>query len=91
MPKAVRKRKNLYVTSHPWEGRTVWDAVEASVPTGPGQRHHAIFDLVRRIKAIPVEAGKPVEAMRGPFSAWFVKSLPAIRTKSEAESLGRLR
>jgi hypothetical protein len=65
---------------------TVQDAILPSLPTGPGQRHGALFTLARRLKALPHLADASPAALRGVVRQWHELALPVIRTKPFEES-----
>jgi hypothetical protein len=59
----------------------VSDAIHRSLPAKTGQRHAKIFELVRRLKAIPELADKPAQAMLEIVEQWHKLALPNIGTK----------
>jgi Bifunctional DNA primase/polymerase, N-terminal len=65
--------------------RAVVDAVVATLPTGPGQRNHKLFELARRLKSIPGLDTSPA-MLRAVVVMWFERALPVIRTKELQES-----
>jgi len=63
--------------------KAVEDAIEATLPDGPGQRNRKIFDLARRLKAI---AGLEMEMLGSIVTEWHRQALPVISTKEFAET-----
>jgi hypothetical protein len=63
--------------------QAVFDAIEATLPTGPGQRNRKLFDLVRRLKGIP---GLDKSYLKSIVQQWHRLALPTIRTKAFAET-----
>src|SRR5262249_40909354 len=61
-------------------------AAPATPPTGAGQRHRRVFDLARRLKAIPSLADLAPGDLRPFVKEWHRRALPAIATKSFADS-----
>ena len=62
-------------------------AIRETLPTGPGQRHRAIFELVRRLKGIPGIANADAMDLLPIIREWHRLSLPVIRTKGFEETL----
>jgi hypothetical protein len=61
------------------------DAIEASLPHGPGQRNRKVFDLARRLKGIAGLDTSPV-MLKAIVIEWHRRALPVIRTKEFAET-----
>lgn len=57
--------------------------IERLPPPGPGRlaKHRKIFDLCRRLKAIPAMASAEPSALRPIVQEWHRQALPAIGTK----------
>jgi hypothetical protein len=66
----------------------VQSAIAATQPTGPGQRNRRLFDLARRLNAIPALASAELSALRPIVAEWHRQALPAITTKGFTESWG---
>ena len=62
-------------------------AIEETLPDGPGQRHRAIFELVRRLKVMPRLADAEGKELLPILREWHRQALPVIRTKPFEESL----
>jgi hypothetical protein len=66
------------------------DAVEAAIlatlPTGEGQRHRAVFALARRLKALPHLTDADALDLKPVVRRWHQLALPAIRTKPFEET-----
>jgi hypothetical protein len=62
------------------------DAILASLPSGAGQRHRALFALARRLKALPHLADADLACLRPLVRRWHELALPVIRTKPFEES-----
>jgi hypothetical protein len=56
-------------------------AIRATVPSGPGQRNRAIFEFVRRIKAMPEYREAKLLSLIPLAERWYRVALPFIRTK----------
>ena len=67
--------------------RVIEAAISETLPTGPGQRHRAIFELVRRLKAIPDIANADAMDLLPIIREWHRLALPVIRTKAFEETL----
>src|SRR5262249_24604315 len=62
-------------------------AVQSAVPGAPGERHHRLFWLARRLKAIAGLADAPAEALGAVVRRWHAVALRSpMRTKEWAES-----
>jgi len=61
-------------------------AIAATLPSGPGNRHRQLFELGRRLKAIPRFANASVQSLKGLVRAWHAAALPFIATKPFEES-----
>jgi hypothetical protein len=57
------------------------DIVKSSLPTTAGERHDKIFELVRRLKALPDLAVKPADALLEIVQQWHELALEKIGTK----------
>ncbi|MGC8542240.1 MAG: bifunctional DNA primase/polymerase, partial [Phycisphaerae bacterium] len=60
-----------YVTGEPW----------AMLPLRPGQRNRILFEIVRRLKALPANQGREPESFEPELRAWHAAALPRIKTK----------
>jgi hypothetical protein len=60
--------------------------IVATLPTGEGRRHRAVFELARELKALPhlAEAGLP--NLKPIVRRWHQLALPVIRTKPFEET-----
>lgn len=58
----------------------VLEAIENTQPTKQGERHRRIFDLVRRLKAVPELEGRSAREVRQLARQWHTKALPVIGT-----------
>jgi hypothetical protein len=56
-------------------------AILATVPTGPGKRHRAVFDLARGLKALPHLADASLADLKPIVRRWHRLALATIRTK----------
>ncbi|QDT69058.1 hypothetical protein MalM25_19850 [Planctomycetes bacterium MalM25] len=65
---------------------TVERAIEDSLPTRPGQRHKLVFELARRLKAVPSLADRPSRDLRSYVEAWHRRAVPIIGTKPFEET-----
>lgn len=61
-------------------------ALRATIPTGPGERHAKIFELIRILKTSPELAERPAAEFEALFRQWFEVALPSITTKSWSAS-----
>jgi hypothetical protein len=61
-------------------------AIVATVPTGAGMRHRAIFDFGRWLKAIPELAQRPAPDLLPVLKQWHERARPVIRTKPFEET-----
>lgn len=61
--------------------RSIEHAIRSSLPTGYGQRHHKIFELARRLKAIEAVKNNPPAWFRPILREWFELAHDRIRTK----------
>ncbi len=64
----------------------VGDAIRATLPHGPGQRHRQVFEFARAIKGIPDLAGADLRMLRPYVKQWHAAALPFIRTKDFLET-----
>jgi hypothetical protein len=62
------------------------EAILRTQPTAEGQRHSKIFQLVRRLKAIPELASQPADNLMALFKEWHQRAQEIIRTKDFATS-----
>lgn len=56
-------------------------AIRDTLPKGPGQRNRCLFDLVRRLKAIPELAEAPGRDLEPIVRQWHKLALSTIRTR----------
>jgi hypothetical protein len=63
--------------------RVIEDAIEVTLPDGPGQRNRKIFDLARRLKGI---TGMEPQSLKPIVVEWHRRALPAITTKDFGET-----
>ncbi|MGC8542096.1 MAG: bifunctional DNA primase/polymerase [Phycisphaerae bacterium] len=70
-----------YVTGEPW----------AMLPLRPGQRNRILFEIVRRLKALPANQGREPESFEPELRAWHAAALPRIKTKDFACTLADFR
>jgi hypothetical protein len=75
------------VNQHPDLDDPVEQAIRATVPTGPGQRNQAIFEFVRRIKALPQYREAKLSSLVPLAQRWHQAALPFIRTKQLENTL----
>lgn len=61
------------------------DAITFSLPTGPGQRNRKLWELARRLKAIPGLEASP-DLLKAILEEWHRRALPVIRTKPLSDS-----
>jgi hypothetical protein len=61
-------------------------AILETLPAGPGRRHWALFELARRLKAIPHLAGADAAELKPLVRRWHQQALRFIRTKPFEES-----
>jgi len=59
-------------------------AVWVSLPQRSGVRNHCVFDLCRRLRAIPEVAGMPPAGLRPAVEKWFELARDVIETKEFA-------
>lgn len=57
-------------------------AIQAALPAGPGKRNDLLFELARRLKAIPLLRDSPTARLAEIVRAWHCMALPKIQTKS---------
>ncbi len=57
------------------------EAIEETLPTGPGTRHDKLFEFVRRLKAIPQLAMADPVDLEEFVRQWHSRALPNIRKK----------
>ena len=55
--------------------------IQRTLPSGAGQRHRALFQLARELKAIPEMADAPWDKLKTVVRQWHELALPEIRTK----------
>ena len=63
-------------------------AIEATTPTGTGQRNRRVFDFARRLKAIDSLAERTAIELREIVKAWHDRALPNIATRDFADTWG---
>jgi len=68
-------------------GEEAGRVILGALPEGPGRRHRAVFELVRRLKALPQYAEADSMALQGLVRAWHQLALPVIRTKVFEETV----
>jgi hypothetical protein len=61
------------------------DAIEATLPDGPGKRNRKVFDLARRLKGIAGMDTAP-SMLKAIVVEWHRRALPVITTKAFAET-----
>jgi hypothetical protein len=59
-------------------------AIFDTLPPGPGHRHRCVFELARRLRALPRFADAQPEALLTILERWHKLALPAIATKEYA-------
>jgi hypothetical protein len=64
-----------------FDGLTPESWIQATLPTGPGQRHRRLFDLARMLKGPRTLGQCPASALMPIVREWFKRALPVIRTK----------
>lgn len=78
----TEKRRNR---SNDCPALSVTEAIEqafrATLPTGEGQRNGSVFNLARRLKAVPSLADAPAAELREIVQDWHRRALPVIGTK----------
>jgi Bifunctional DNA primase/polymerase, N-terminal len=62
--------------------KAIEDAIDGTLPDGPGQRNRKIFDLARRLKGIGLE----VTTLKPLVIEWHRRALPVITTKDFGET-----
>jgi hypothetical protein len=65
---------------------SVLQAIESTLPTGPGERRRRIFDLCRQLKTLPDLASADLAILRPIIVEWHRRALPVIRTKPFTDS-----
>jgi len=60
--------------------------IEATLPTGPGQRVRRLFSFLRRLKGLPVNEPLTREELEPLVRLWWQKALPHVRTKPWLET-----
>jgi hypothetical protein len=65
---------------------SVLQAIESTLPTGPGKRRRRIFDLCRQLKALPDLASADLAILRPIVVEWHRRALPVIGTKPFTDS-----
>ena len=63
-------------------------AIEATAPTGTGERNRRIFDFARKLKAIGSLADRAAQELREIVKAWHTRALPNIATRDFADTWG---
>lgn len=71
------------------EDEYIQEAIEKTLPTNEGQRHHCIFEFCRWLKAIPRFTDAPAKApeLEEILRLWHQRALPFIRTKDFDETV----
>jgi len=64
----------------------VENAIQATLPTGPGTRNQQVFQLARALKGIPSLAIQSPESLRWIVQKWHALALPHINTKPFEET-----
>ena len=59
----------------------VQDAIASTLPSREGERNRRLFDLARKLKAIPALASAEPPLLRPIVKEWHRQALPAIQTK----------
>lgn len=59
----------------------VREAIESTLPTGPGRRHRQVFELARALKAIPWLAEAAAGDLKEYVRAWHERARPNITTE----------
>jgi hypothetical protein len=67
-----------------WLTSAVETAIKATLPSGPGKRNRAVFQLARRLKEIRPDATP--DELRAIVAEWHRRALPTIQTKEFAET-----
>lgn len=62
------------------------NAIQATLPTGPGTRNQQIFQLARALKGIPSLANQSPGSLRWIVEKWHTRALPHITTKPFEET-----
>ncbi len=57
------------------------EAIEGTLPDGPGKRNRAVFNFARHLKALPHLADATAQQLRPLVKEWHRRALPVIRTK----------
>ena len=61
-------------------------AIDATLPRGPGTRNRQLFEFARKLKAIAGLADAKVDDLQPLVAEWHRRALPKITTKEFAES-----
>jgi Bifunctional DNA primase/polymerase, N-terminal len=67
--------------------KAIQQAIDASLPTGPGQRNRKVFLFVQHLKAIPQLAHAEPQSLEPLVRRWHSQALPRITTKGFTETL----
>jgi hypothetical protein len=67
-------------------GRFARDAINVTLPSGPGQRHRALFLFARHLKALPNLRDADADAVRPYVELWHRLALRTITTKAWEET-----
>ena len=62
------------------------NAIQATLPTGPGTRNQQVFQLARALKGIPSLANQSPGSLRWIVEKWHALALPHIRTQPFEET-----
>jgi hypothetical protein len=65
-----------------WGAVNVDQAVAMTQPTGPGQRHYRLFELIRLLRSIPETSDVDPRSLAKIVRRWHRLARPQIRTKS---------
>jgi hypothetical protein len=67
-------------------GEQIQGIIGATLPKAQGQRNRSIFELCRRLKAVPALASADVATLRPIVAEWHTQALPAITTQAFIET-----
>lgn len=59
----------------------VEDAIDCSLPTGPGQRHQRLFRFVRMLKSLPDYREAEAESLKPIVREWWRRARPVVVDK----------
>lgn len=66
--------------------RAILAAIEATLPSGPGQRNKQIFQFARKLKGIPVLANVNPACLRPLVNAWHLRAEPFMSGEHSVEN-----